>query len=161
MTRSQSELRCATFRLAGVLAVATAVVALFDLGRYGDEFRHRGLLGFLGLPSILVFQVGYLVAAVLLLIMARPVGRGPIFRVVPVVAALAVAVYGCSLFLVYQASRGGEFGIGAVALAVLLLFLPSAAVLLLGLPLFIAYAIRTPNAEPDAPADGSQPASCA
>jgi hypothetical protein len=157
MTRSQEELRRATLRLAGVLGLLTAVAVLFDLGRYGQEFRQNGLLGFLGLPSLLVFQIGYLLAASLLLIMARSVSNGPAFRIVPPLFGTAVLGYGLGLFLLFRASRGGEFGIGAAALAVLFFWLPSAASLLLGLPAFIIYAIRKSIAEPGAPADGSQP----
>lgn len=159
MTRAQEELRRATLRLTGLLGVLTAIATLFDFGRYGEEFRQYGLLGFLGLPSLLVFQIGYLLAAALLLIMARPIGQGLVFRTVPLVFAVAVVVYGFGLFLLFQASRAGEFGIGAAAVAVLLFWLPSAALLLLGLPLFIIYAIRRSIAEPGAPADGSQPVS--
>jgi hypothetical protein len=142
MTRSQDELRRATLRLAGVLGLLTAIVALFDLGRYGEEFRQKGLLGFLGLPSLLTFQVGCLLAAALLLIMARSVSHGPVFRTAPPLFGFAVVGYGLGLFLLFQASRGGEFGIGAAALAVVLFWLPSGALLLIGLPAFIIYAVR-------------------
>jgi hypothetical protein len=132
-------------------------VALFDLGRYGGELRQNGLLGFLSLPSVVVFQIAYLVSAAVLLGMARPIGSGAVLRIVPRLFWVAVAVYGFSLFVVYEASRRGEFGIGAVATAVLIFFLPSAAFLLLGVPLVIIYAIRKPFAEPDGSAGGSQP----
>lgn len=156
MTRAQKELRTATLRLTGLLGVFTAIAALFDFGRYGEEFRQYGLLGFLGLPSVLVFQVGYLLAAALLLMMGRAIGLGRVFRTAPLVFACAVVLYGLGLFLLSQASRAGEFGIGAAAVAVLLFWLPSAALLLFALPIFIIYAIRKTIAEPGAPANVSQ-----
>ena len=156
MTRSQEELRRATFRLAGVLGLVTAIVAVFDLGRYGEQFRQYGLLGFLGLGSVVVFQIGYLLAAVLLLIMARSVSPGRVFGMAPLLFGSAVVGYGLGLFLLFQASRHGEFGIGAAAVAVLLFWLPSAALLLFGLPAFLIYAIRKPIGEREAAADGSQ-----
>jgi len=68
-------------------------------------------------------------------------------------------VYCLGLFLLYEASHGGEFGITLAGVAVLLFILPSMAFLLFGVPGAVVPAIRKPIATPGARAEGRQPSS--
>jgi hypothetical protein len=148
MTRLQEELRTATLRLVVVLGIITLISCCFDFGRYGKEFQENGLLGFLSLPSVLVFQIGYLIAAILLILMAQPIVESSVFRFFRILVVVAVLAYGSSLFLIFEASRAGMFGFAPATIVALLGIVPSVPFLLLGLPLLIVYAIRKSIAEP-------------
>ena len=137
--------RTALFTFVAVFAL-TALAIPFDHGRYAVEFRLRGLLGFLALPSVLVFQLGFLVGTCSLLVwtLRRTAWRG--LRIVGLLAVLAVGVYCTSLYLIGEASRAGEFGIGAAGVVALFGFFPSAGFLLLVVPATLLYATYRPCA---------------
>lgn len=137
--------RCVLLSVVGLLVGAGLTIPL-DYGRYAAEFRSRGLLGFLGMPSLLVFQFGLLVSAVVFFGLALRQGPRRGLRAMVWLLGIAAGVYCLSLWLLYTASRHGEFGIGAAATAVLFGYFPSAAFILIGLPATIFYVLRKPYA---------------
>lgn len=150
MTNAQAYLRRIATIVVGVLCVAVALAAFFDQGRYAEEFRRNGLLGYLSLPSLLVFQLGFLAGSIILLRVAQRMGHGPVFRMALPGFCVAAAVYAASILLMYSAASQSEFGITNMGIAVLFFLLPSATILLLGVPAFLLYAARKSSAEPAA-----------
>jgi hypothetical protein len=82
--------------------------------------------------------------------MSRGAAHGHVFRAIPFLSVLAALIYCFSLLLIHQASRAGEFGIGAVGFVAIFLFLPSSAFLLIAIPAAVIYALCKSTAEPDA-----------
>ena len=147
MTTAQKNLRRAAAITVVLLGLAVGVTAVFDHGRYADEFRQNGLLGYLSLPSLLIFQAGFLTGSLILLFMSRRVLRSPTALLA---FGVAVTFYLGSVLLMYLASRRSEFGITDMGIAFLLFFAPSAVILLIGVPVFVVYAATKRNAEQSA-----------
>ena len=112
-----------------------------DIGRYSQTFDDYGLVGFLLLPSVLVFQVGYLVLVAFLVSVVFRAGLSGRFRVIAWLLGLAVAGYCLSLWGIHEASKAGEFGIGAAGFFGLFGFLPSAAFIYIVAPVIFLYGI--------------------
>lgn len=124
------------------LSAIVAVTIPLDYGRYRHEFFHVGLLAFLTLPSLLAFQCGFLVSAIILLTLAlRQVSqRG--FRMMVWLLGAAGCLYFLSVWLIETLLRQGEDALAAAAVVLLLVFVPSAMFLLFGVLGSILYAIR-------------------
>jgi hypothetical protein len=144
---SKQLLRRFALDAAVALCILTGIAAFADRGRYGLEMQQNGILGVLCLPSLLIFQFGYMISAAVLLWMSRGATYGRVFRAIPFLSAFAALVYCSSLLLTYQASRAGEFGIGVAGFAAIFLFLPSAAFLLIAIPAAVIYALCKSTAE--------------
>jgi len=131
-----------------LLATAATVAGTVpsDYTRYGGELRLHGVLGLLGLPSLIAFQVVFALSATVLLagVLQQRTEHG--FRKMAWLLATAAGVYGFSLWLLHGFSTLGMFGWAPAALCFLFLLSPAAAFVLLGVPVTIFYAIRKPSA---------------
>ena len=137
--------RCAVLCAIGLLGIAAVVVPL-DYGHYGEEWRRQGLLGFLRLRSVLALHVGFFAATIALFMVGFWGGLGQTLRGTVWLLGAAAGVYGMSIYLIREACRAGEFGIGTVGFVALFGLMPSAALLILGVPIAIIHALRKDHA---------------
>jgi hypothetical protein len=132
-----------------VCAIGFAIGALLtvprDYGHYAEVHREWGLVGFLGMPSLLLLQIGILYSAVSFLWLALVQDSRTPLRVMAWLLGGAAAIYCLSLFMICRASQAGEFGIGTVGFFLLFGFLPSVAFILIGLPISVIYALCGPR----------------
>ena len=99
------------------------------------------MVGFLLLPSVLAFQIGYLVLVALL---GYAVFRAALFRRFRVIAwlsGLAVVAYSLSLLGIHWASKAGMFGFVAAFFFGTFGFLPSAVFIYIVAPVLFIYGI--------------------
>jgi len=147
MNASKQLLRRFALGAAVAVCVLTGIATFIDRRRYGAEMQQTGIMGVLCLPSLLIFQFGYVLSGAILLWMSRGAAYSRVFRAVLFLCAIAAVVYCSSLLLIHQASRAGEFGIGAVGFAAIFLLLPSVAFLLITVPAVVIYALCKSSAE--------------
>jgi hypothetical protein len=124
------------------LVVIEIFIVPFDCGRYSETFDEYGLIGFLCLPSVLVFQVGYFISIIILLIAAIQASLFGKPRVITWLLGLSVALYSLSLWAIHLGSQYGEFGIGAGFVFGAFGFLPGAVFIYFAMPVIILWAIR-------------------
>ena len=141
MTHAHSILKRYAVWILACLCVIELFVVPSDVGRYSQTFDDYGLVGFLLLPSVLVFQVGYLVLVAFLVSAVFRAGLSGGFRVIAWLLGLAVTGYCLSLWGIHEASKAGEFGIGAAGFFGLFGFLPSAAFIYIVAPVIFLYGI--------------------
>lgn len=142
-----------------ILSLATlGIIELFlvplDVGRYSQTVQDFGIVGFLGLHSVLAVQIWFLLSVIFLVAFSFRNSYGLALRVLASLLAVAVGIYVLSIYLIHEASLSGEFGIGAAGFVGMFGFLPSAFTLVLGVPLTLILAIRKSCAGAPEPTPG-------
>jgi hypothetical protein len=124
------------------LSIVEIFIIPFDLGRYSSTFEEDGVIGFLAMPSVLVFQIGYFAFVVVLLVAAIRTGSLVRFRGMSWWFGLAVAGYCLSLWGIHWASLAGMFGFGGAFIFFVFGFFPSAAFIYIVAPIIVFYSIK-------------------
>jgi hypothetical protein len=114
----------------------------FDYYRYSQTLYDYGLPGLFTLPSVVVFQISYLVLIAAFFLTAIRAGLLVRFRIVAWVFGLAVVWYCLSLWGIHWSASYGEFGVGGAFFFGVFGFLPSAAFIYFAMPAILLYANR-------------------
>ena len=133
--------RFTVYALAGFVVIELFAIP-YDFPRYAHELEQYGLIGVLGLPSAIVFQLGlFAIILELFLIAFQSESRKPL-RTITLLLGSSVVMYVLSIFLFYKFSYYGEFGVGALTLVGIFGVLLSSAFILIVAPLTLIYATR-------------------
>src|SRR3954470_5664590 len=125
------------FGLTTAAVLIASVSAFFiDSGRFQKTFEDGGLPAFAALPSVLVCQVGVLLAFAILLPFglsaAKQTGNSRATRLLRISSVCAsLGAIGCILAVlgIAGAARAGEFGNGAAGVLAIFVLFPSTVVL--------------------------------
>ena len=69
MQQNQKKLKRAVSQSLITIAICLVLTIPFDAGKYTATFKDYGLIGFLELPLLLVFQIGFFAASIWLFIL--------------------------------------------------------------------------------------------
>jgi hypothetical protein len=123
------------------LSAGAVITIPIDWGRYATVLRDHGLVGFLGMPSLLFLQFGLLLTSLAFFVLALRYSPSIGLCVMVWLLTMAAGVYCLSLWLMYEASQAGEFGFGALGIVFVFGYVPSATFLLIGAPVTACYVL--------------------
>ena len=149
MPNRMSLKRCAILSFAGLAAIGVLTVP-HDWGDYARAFRHHGLLGLVGLRSLVALQFGFFLSGVILLGIAIRQSSNRGLRVLVWFLGGVLCVYCLSLWclsLPYVTAALDGVRNRAFGLVGILGFFASASVLLVGVPAGVIHAIGKLGAE--------------